>query len=365
MMEALQKDKNPYTLQFSYLPPQYIERKVTRDEIVGNFIRDIPTYRGFFISGVRGCGKTVLLSDISNRIRENDAWIVVNVEDPESDIISTVVHHLYHNLKIRKNFLNIGVEFAVGGFTVKLDNSEKVHVDERDVLKLILEELKKNKKKLLITIDEVTLGNNLASFSHFLSSYAMEGYEIYLLMTGLMENIKEIRNQKSLTFLYRAGLKELEPLNVTAIMLDYKKTLGITKEQAEKLAYITKGYSFAFQVLGNIYWDCLCSQSSFDDIDEDEVLLRMDQVLAEQVYDKIWSELSEKSKEILKNMSEISENRIKVEDIRKTGNYSSNEFTVYREMLIKRGIIKSDGYGYLTFNLPRMKEYVDRQFRAY
>ena len=40
--------KNPYTLQFSYIPPQFIERTLITNEIINNFIRDIPTYRGMF-----------------------------------------------------------------------------------------------------------------------------------------------------------------------------------------------------------------------------------------------------------------------------------------------------------------------------
>ena len=71
--------KNPYTLQFSYIPPQFIERTLITNDIINNFIRDIPTYRGMFITGVRGSGKTVMLGDIRNKIGEQDDWIAVDL----------------------------------------------------------------------------------------------------------------------------------------------------------------------------------------------------------------------------------------------------------------------------------------------
>ena len=37
--------KNPYTLQFSYIPPQFIERSIITNEIINNFIREVPTFR--------------------------------------------------------------------------------------------------------------------------------------------------------------------------------------------------------------------------------------------------------------------------------------------------------------------------------
>ena len=48
---------NPYILQFSFIPPQFIERTIVTNDIVNNFIMKTPTYRGIFITGVRGVRK--------------------------------------------------------------------------------------------------------------------------------------------------------------------------------------------------------------------------------------------------------------------------------------------------------------------
>ena len=60
-------------------------------------------------------------------------------------------------------------------------------------------------------------------------------------MTGLKANIKAIKNDKSLTFLYRAKEHILEPLNITAIIADYQKVFNMDRENAENMAWLTKG----------------------------------------------------------------------------------------------------------------------------
>lgn len=46
-------------------------------------------------------------------------------------------------------------------------------------------------------------------------------------MTGLYENIYDLQNEKSLTFLYRAPKIILEPLNYTAIKSHYMRIFDI------------------------------------------------------------------------------------------------------------------------------------------
>ncbi len=68
-------------------------------------------------------------------------------------------------------------------------------------------------------------------------------------------------------------------------------------EAAGEMTGLTKGYPFAFQVLGYLYWE----NREIKTIEE--ILAEYDQYLEEYVYDKIWSELSEQDKQILIKMS--------------------------------------------------------------
>ena len=62
------------------------------------------------------------------------------------------------------------------------------------------------------------------------------------------------------------------------------------------MADMTKGYPFAFQVLGYLTWQ--------KDGDYKSVVGMYRQYLSEYVYDKIWSELSNKDKKICYGIAE-------------------------------------------------------------
>ncbi len=353
-MQKFEEINNPYTLQFSYIPPQFIERTLITNEIIGNFIREVPTYRGMFITGVRGAGKTVILGDIRNKIGARDEWITIDL-NPESNLLDSLARSLYLIPEIKALFIKAKLDFSLLGIGISIENAELVASNEEDALKMMLDVLKKVHKKVLITIDEVTYGKDVARFSHALSSYASLDYDVFVLMTGLADNIKAIKNQKSLTFLYRAKVKELEGLNITAITSDYQKVFGITRENAEELAYNTKGYSLAFQALGYHYWNALC-RCGGKEVDLNEVYENMDISLSELAYDKIWVEFSESDRKVIFALNDLMKKEngkpVKVDAVRKAVDMTSNTFNTYRTRLIDSGAVDGKQYGYLSIKLP-------------
>ena len=81
--------------------------------------------------------------------------------------------------------------------------------------------------------------------------------------------------------------------------------------------------------------------------------------LEDYVYEKIWSERSQKDQAVLAAMSSASSG--KVDNIRGQVGMSSNSFTTYRSRLMRKGLIISPSYGTLRFALPRFREFVRRQ----
>ncbi len=78
---------------------------------------------------------------------------------------------------------------------------------------------------------------------------------VYLLATGLYENIDGLQNEKSLTFLYRVPKIQMKPLNTQAIIRKYMDIFQMEREDAMQMADLTQGYPFAFQVLGYLTWN--------------------------------------------------------------------------------------------------------------
>ena len=116
------------------------------------------------------------------------------------------------------------------------------------------------------------------------------------------------------------------------------------------MAALTRGYPFAFQVLGYLYWEHRDTKTV------QEILPEYDQYLEEYVYSKIWSEMSEKDKEIMQNLAESGE--IKVKDLREQLEMSSEQFSVYRERLKRKGVIDTRKYGKISMALPRFEDFI-------
>ena len=166
-------------------------------------------------------------------------------------------------------------------------------------------------------------------------------------MTGLYENINAIQNDPQLTFLLRSPKITLEPLGMAQVAKQYEKSLNVNREVATQLAKQTKGYAFAFQALGMIYYD------NRDALPMEEILSELDEYLDEYVYNKIWSGLSEQDRNVILQMNDDS--AVKVGDICEAIAMPSATFSKYRERLINKGLIIGSQHGYVELALPRMR----------
>lgn len=339
--------RNPFSISFGTLPTQYISRITQTNQIVEAFTDDNPSNHVFMLTGIRGSGKTVMMTDISERLRNEKDWIVVEIS-PERDMLEGLAATLYAIPELHALFIKAKLDFSALGLGVSVENAAPI-TDTEVAVNRMLEYITKAGKRVLITVDEVTNNANLKVFAAAFQIYLRRNFQVYLIMTGLYENLYNLQNEKSLTFLYRAPKVILEPLNYTAVVSHYKKVFEIDNEQAEYMAKLTKGYSFAFQVLGYIYWNN--KESKIEDI-----LPEYDQYLDEYVYDKIWSEMSEMDRKVVSAMAISGETN--VSKLRELVGMTTSQFSVYRDRLKRKGIINTAQYGYISLLLPRFEEYV-------
>ena len=73
------------------------------------------------------------------------------------------------------------------------------------MLRDILEKVKEQGKKVLFIIDEIINNQYVKFFVSNFQIYITQNYPVYLVMAGLFDNISNLQNEKSLTFLYRAS----------------------------------------------------------------------------------------------------------------------------------------------------------------
>lgn len=339
---------NPFTLSFGKKPLQYISRIAQTNEIFDNFMAQEPSNQIYMLTGVRGSGKTVMMANIAGEIKKNENWIVVEL-NPTRDLLQSLAAKLYSLPEMQPCFIQAKLDFSALGLGVSLENAVPI-TDIEYAIEKMLTEIQKRSKRLLITIDEVTNCEYIRIFASSFQIFLRQNYPVFLLMTGLYENIYDLQNEDSLTFLYRAPKVILEPLNYTAVRKKYMDIFKIDMEKAEEMTGLTGGYPFAFQVLGYLLWENKDVESI------KEILPEYDQYLEEYVYGKIWSELSELDKKILVEMAVNGETKVK--KIRDGVGLKSEQFAVYRDRLKRKGIFDTGKYGEVSFALPRFAEFI-------
>ena len=340
---------NPFSLTFGKEPVNVISRDKQINEIVEGFTTDNPEFQVCMITGVRGSGKTVMMTEVASVIRANDDWIVTELS-PDRDVLHALTAELSNRRELMQIFRDAKINLSFLGFGLEID-AEPPITDIVVALDKMLSQLTKKGKKILITIDEVVSNQFIREFSSQFQIFMRKNYNVFLLMTGLYEKVYELQNEDTLTFLYRAPKFEMGPLNARLVAKQYQKVFDISKEEADAMADLIRGYPYAYQVLGYL---CYKKQCPYD-----KVIDEFDAYLSEYVYEKIWSELSERDRKFVRALAESEDGRIA--DIRRIAGMSSETASVYRDRLLKKGLVSSKTYGHLSFTLPRFGEYVVQQ----
>lgn len=342
-------NNNPFTLTFGKEPAMSISRPVQKQIIIDNINANIPSSNVYMITGVRGSGKTVMLTDIQKEVSKDKSWVVIELS-PERDMLQALAAKLYSDSTIKSLLVKAKIDLSFFGFGVSIEKDNQI-TDIEVALDKIIEKVTSSEKKILILVDEVTNNNYVKTFASVFQMLLRHDYPIFMIMTGLYNNISELQNSKSLTFLYRTPKIELEPLNKTAIKNRYKEIFDLEEETALQMADMTKGYPFAFQVLGYLFWND--SKRKLQNI-----INEYDQYLEEFVYKKIWSELSEKDKELAIGISKYQE-PVKIRDIILTLGWNNSTMSLYKDRLKKKGILDTSTYGYVSFTLPRFEKFIN------
>lgn len=352
---AAEYKKNPFTISFGRLPAEYIARSEQVEKVITTFTQPPVTDQIFVITGIRGTGKTVLFSDITNRLNQMDDWIVIHLST-DGDMIESFYSDLFHSQKLHHFLIQAGISIPGTGIRVSVTADEPAKTDKFKIEEL-LRLSQKHGKNVLVAVDEVSKTSGMQKFAKLFQEMIGKNLPLYFLGTGIFENIEELQNVKDLTFLYRAPRIVLGPLDPVDITEMYQKIFDIPVLQAASMAKLTKGYCFAFQALGYSYWE----QMPVKDIAT--VLPQYDNLLSRASYSKLWKEMSEGDRRVCRAIA-VKEGD-KVKEIRDEIHMDSGLFNVYRRRLKEKGLIDTNTYGKLSFTLPRFAEFVNTRADLY
>lgn len=338
-------NKNPYNINFGKAPEEIIPRTDQIQEVEEAFLYH--SQQSYIVTGVRGSGKTVFMTYIVSKCEEKN-WIVlhVNLSNPDS-AMKQILIQLANQKKLKKHLDFKSLSLDILGFGIQVERKEILRNDEYDVGEL-LKLVKKYDQKVLIAIDEV---NNTASMRELAGAFQIwirQDIPVYLLMTGLYENIKELQDDKALTFLYRCPRIDLAPLSKEAIKENYLSNLNISEQVAVQMTKATKGYSFAFQALGHSVW----MNKGYNR----EAKNKFKKDLFDYSYSKIWSELSNNDRKVCIALAQSKTGSSA--QIKEILGWTNNQLNPYRRRLLNKQIIESKRKGEMEFVLPLFEEFI-------
>lgn len=339
---------NPYTLTFGKEPKALIDNVHQYNLVKDTFVSEEPATNTYLITGVRGSGKTVLLTRLAKYFSSKEDWIVVEL-NPENDMLEYLASSIYEQAKLKMSFLKKEFNFSFHGLSFSISGENPVS-NVVTLLERMLEILAKKNKRILICVDDVYSNQNVKTFAQQYQIFLRKDYPLFLLMTGLFENVRNLQNEKSLTFLYRAIQIYTGPLSLINIAQSFEKNLNIENDKAVEMAVLTKGYAFAFQVLGYILFE-----SNKKKLDRD-VIEQFDSYLKDYVYEKLYFDLPLKEKELVNSLANSETGDIS--SVMDSMKMNKENISQYRNKLIKKGIIAKIGWGKLDFTLPRFREFV-------
>ena len=353
-------------------PERFLGREMIINEIENAFNNYNSPWRSTILTGVRGSGKTAILSDLQMRFRERGAIVVLAapVEGFQNDILGQIYRQLPKSFakklpKLSKISMGLGASFEIGDSESAPSFTETF----RYQITTLLEEGKAKDKPIVILIDEVQ--KHFQEMRSFVSTYQqllMEDYKIILVMAGLPNAIRDILNDDILTFFRRSKQVVLDVVDFSLVKHDYQETFinnydSICEGIVDEMAFATKGYPYLIQLIGYYMWESLKTTDDAEKAFEDSMVY-IKSALFTNVHQLIYSELSKTDKSFIIAMSK-DENNSKTSELSLRLGKDKGFISRYRDRLIAAGVIKAAGHGELSFAIPYMREFIIKKQRGF
>ena len=157
-----------------------ISRGAVGDQIVESFTGRYAMTHTYLIEGIRGSGKTVLMTTIAKKLEKEKEWIVINLNSTRN-LLEDLADGLEYSVRQFPDIFKQGMSVSVADFGFGVNgNGQPANVIGRieDILRL----LQKKEKRLLITIDEVALDDNMRIFASQFQIFLREDFPVLFRM---------------------------------------------------------------------------------------------------------------------------------------------------------------------------------------
>lgn len=382
--------RNPFAPGAGSPPPELAGRENLLEEsrIALHRIRNGRAARSLILYGLRGVGKTVLLTSM-RKDAEAEGITVVGIEAPENRSLPGVLvpalraallrmdrlrragQDMQRALRALASFAKLKVSYA--DITVALDvepergvaDSGDLGNDLADLLVTIGEVARGQEGAVVLAIDELQYvpEAQLSALIAALHRAAQERLPVTLLAAGLPPLLAQMGEAKS----YAERLFRFVPIDALdphaaeqAIRLPIEREEeAITPGAVAAILSATRGYPYFLQEWGKHSWD-VALQSP---IGEEDVAVAGLAAMAEldvSFFRVRFDQLTPAEKRYLRAMAELGAGPHRSGDIADTLGVKVTSVAPTRNSLIRKGMLYSPGHGDTAFTVPLFDEFMRR-----
>lgn len=325
--------------------------------------------RSILISGSRGIGKTVLLTELED-IAARHGWIVLRASARETIAESLIQSAIPEAI----NRLSPPQRRQITGLSVAGIGSVRTEVESRDPVPRLTTQLRELISHLrgtgvLITIDEVQDASpeDLTQVAVAYQDLVRDDLPVAVAMAGLTHGINTLLDLPGATFLRRARHYELGPLTLedaSVAIADTARDGGRAFSDAQRAAEFSKGYPYLVQLLGFLSWEA-ADELGLDSIDAHAVSAAMPRTLERlgvQVLQPALRDLPPRQMEYLRAMAKIEDEtgstEIATSALAEALGRPATSLSDIRARLIERDLITPAGWGLIEFAQPYLGQYL-------
>lgn len=355
---------NPFKPTAGAEPPVLAGRKKVIDDFTDG-LTEGPGAPGRLmrISGPRGSGKTVLLTELGD-IAKDKGWVVVD-ETAGKGLVDRITERLARQLPEANASMDIDLGFVKAHAGV---SSGTGGADIRTVLDEAAGRI--GKKGVLVTVDEVQDADKgeMAAISQAVQHLIREKKDVAFVFAGLTMGVADFINGEAMTFLRRAKAEQLKSIPDDDVAAAFEKTFGdsgmpIAGNALSDAVAATGGYAYMVQLVGYNAWKVArrhfgeSPAVTTEDVREGAEMAMEDYV--EAVIEPALSRLSKRAMSYLVEMSG-SDGPSSTGCVAKSLGVPAQSLSSVRASLIAKQVIEpTEARGYVDFAIPWMREYVN------
>ncbi len=380
---------NPFSPGAGAPPPELVGRESILEEadILLGRIKNRRPVQSFVLTGLRGVGKTVLLSEIKRRAYATDV-LPVTVEATEEKSLSALLvaplkkvlfeldrlqgtkDKVKKGLVALKNFIGT-IKIEIGDIGLGIDpqhgfaDSGDLEFDLCELFSCVAEAAADKKKGVVVLIDEIQYlqEKELSALIMAMHRMQQDSQPLALIAAGLPILPGLAGNAKS----YAERLFRFPEVGALSAD-DSRKAIRVPLEQANvridesaatRIYEMTQGYPYFLQEWGYQLWNhveeepiCLADVEAV----HPQVLARLDSSFFRVRVER----LTNAEKSFIMAMADVESPTIKMSDVAKKMGMTPGALSPRRSALIKKGMIYSPTHGEIAFSVPLFSDYLKR-----